>query len=259
MDRIFEIYQERFADASGMTFFLVGNFDKEKTIPMLSQYLGNLPATNKADNWKNTNVNYQKGVVKKTLTYGEAPKALVDITFHGDFDWTPENRYHFKSMIDILRIKMRESMREDKGGVYGVRVSGNTSQFPKSKYNITISFNADPPRVDELIETAMTDIKNAQANGAEEKDMKKIKETQRQGRIKNLKENRFWMSSLETSYMEGLDPKNISLSSLEKGINSLTSEDIKNATNEYFDWNNYIQIVLLPEAKTMNMETSGKE
>jgi len=39
----------------------------------------------------------------------------------------------------------------------------------------------------------------------------------------------------------------------------LTSDDIKNATNEYFDWNNYIQIVLLPEAKNMDMETSGKE
>ncbi len=258
MDRIYQIYQERFADASGMTFFLVGNFDKEKTIPLLAKYLGNLPATNKGETWKNTNVNYQKGVVKKTLTYGEAPKALVDITFHGDFTWTPENRYHFKSMIDILRIKMRESMREDKGGVYGVRVSGNTSQYPESKYNITISFNADPPRVDELIETAMTDIKNAQQNGAEDKDMNKIKETQRQGRIKDLKENNFWINSLENAYVEKLDPKNISLASLEEGINSLTSEDIKSAATKYFDWNNYLQIVLLPEAKTMDAETSGR-
>ncbi len=259
MDRIFQIYQERFADASGMTFFLVGNFDQEKTIPMLTKYLGNLPATNKGETWKNTNVNYQKGVVKKTLTYGEAPKALVDLTFHGDFNWTPENRYHFKSMIDILRIKMRESMREDKGGVYGVRVSGNTSQYPESKYSVTISFNADPPRVDELIETAMTDIKNAQLNGAEDKDLNKIKETQRQGRIKDLKENRFWISSLENAYKENLDPKNISLASLEEGINSLKSDHIKTAANTYFDWNNYIQIVLLPEAKTMDTETSGKK
>jgi len=258
MDRIYQIYQERFADASGMTFFLVGNFDKEKTIPMLAQYLGNLPSTNKEETWKNTNVKYQKGVVKKTLTYGEAPKALVDITFHGDFNWTPENRYHFKSMIDILKIKMRESMREDKGGVYGVRVSGNTSQYPESKYNITISFNADPPRVDELIETAMNDIKNAQLNGAEDKDMNKIKETQRQGRIKDLKENDFWISSLENAYVENLDPKNISLAGLEEGINSLTGDHIKMAANKYFDWNNYIQIVLLPEAKVMETETSGK-
>ncbi len=258
MDRIYQIYQERFADASDMTFFLVGNFDTEKTVPMLAKYLGNLPATNKGETWKDTNVNYQKGVVKKTLTYGEAPKALVDITFHGDFEWTPENRYHFKSMIDILRIKMRESMREDKGGVYGVRVSGNTFQFPKPAYNVTISFNADPPRVDELIETAMTDIKNAQMNGAEDKDMNKIKETQRQGRIKDLKENRFWISSLENAYVENMDPKNISLESLEEGLNSLESNDIKMAANKYFDWNNYIQIVLLPEAKEMETETSGK-
>ncbi len=259
MDRIYQIYQERFADASGMIFFLVGNFDKEKTIPMLAKYLGNLPATNKGETWKNTNVKYQNGVIKKTLTYGEAPKALVDITFHGDFNWTPENRYHFKSMIDILRIKMRESMREDKGGVYGVRVSGNTSQYPESKYNITISFNADPPRVDELIETAMADIKNAQLNGAEDKDMNKIKETQRQGRIKDLKENRFWISSLENAYIENLDAKNISLASLEEGLNSLTGDHIKKAANDYFDWNNYIQIVLLPEAKAVDAEASGKE
>lgn len=258
MDRIFQIYQERFSDMSGMTFFLVGNFDQEKTIPMLAKYLGNLPTTNKGETWKNPNINYQKGVVKKTLTYGEAPKALVDITFHGDFDWTPENRYHFKSMIDILKIKMRESMREDKGGVYGVRVSGNTAQYPESKYNITVSFNADPPRVDELIETAMTDIKNAQLNGAEEKDMNKIKETQRQGRIKELKENSFWINSLENAYVENLDPTGISLVGLEAGINSLTGDHIKMAANKYFDWNNYIQIVLLPETKTMETETSGK-
>lgn len=259
MDRIYQIYQERFADASGMTFFLVGNFDKEKTIPMLAKYLGNLPALNKKETWKNTGIKYQNGVIKKTLTYGEAPKALVDITFHGDFNWAPENRYHFKSMIDILRIKMRESMREDKGGVYGVRVSGNTSHYPESKYNINISFNADPPRVDELIETAMTDIKNAQLNGAEEKDMNKIKETQRQGRIKDLKENNFWINSLVTSYSDNLDASKISLASLEEGINSLTGDHIKNAANKYFDWNNYIQVVLLPETNAMNSETSGKE
>lgn len=259
MDKVFKIYQERFADASGMTFFFVGNFDKEKLIPMLGKYLGNLPATGQADNWKNVNMNYQKGVIKKTLTYGEAPKALVDITFHGDFDWTPENRYHFNSMIEVLRIKMRESMREDKGGVYGVRVSGNINQFPENKYSVNISFNADPPRVEELIETAMNDIKNAQMNGAEEKDMNKIKETQRQGRIKDLKENRFWNRNLEYVYVNNLDPKSMTLESVEEGINGLTGSNIKDAANKYFDWNNYIQIVLMPEKMKETTEMSDKE
>lgn len=258
IDRIYSIYQERFADASEMTFFLVGNFDVKKITPMLSKYLGNLPSLNKGQKWKDINFNLQKGVVKKELKYGEAPKSFVDITFHGDLEWTPENRYHFKSMVEVLRIKMRESMREDKGGVYGVRVSGYTTQFPTPKYNINISFNADPPRTQELIETAMNDIKNAQLNGADDKVMTKVKETQKQSRIKDLKENRFWINSLESAYENGEDPTKISLDSVEKGINGLTSDHIKAAANQYFDWENYIQVVLMPEKVKEEVETSGK-
>jgi len=63
---------------------------------------------------------------------------------------------------------------------------------------------------------------------------------------------------LENAYVENLDPTGISLVGLEAGINSLTGDHIKMAANKYFDWNNYIQIVLLPETKTMETETSGK-
>ena len=249
IDKVYEIYKDRFADASDFTFVIVGAFDMEMIKPLLSKYIGNLPSTKRKETWKDINADYQKGVIKKTVVKGEAPKALVNITFHGDFDWTPENRYHFRSMIDVLRIKMRESMREDKGGVYGVRVSGSPQQFPDKEYNITISFNADPPRVDELIETAMNDIATAKKIGAEEKDLTKVKETQKQGRIKDLKENRFWSRQLRSAYQNGFDPNNITLEQFEKGINSLTAENIKAAANKYFDMENYIQVVLLPEEK----------
>lgn len=254
MDKVYKIYQERFSDANGMTFIFVGNFDVEKVTPMLTKYLGNLPSTTTKPMWKDTKYNMQDGVVKKELKYGEAPKTFVDMTFHGDFDWTPENRYHFKSMVEVLRIKMRESMREDKGGVYGVRVSGYTWQYPSPKYSISISFNADPPRTQELVETAIADIKNAQANGADDKVMAKIKETQRQSRIKDLKQNRFWMNALEDAYENGGDPTKISLETVEKGIEALNSDHIKTAANNYFDWENYFQIVLMPE-KTITEAT----
>jgi len=171
IDKVYDFYKDRFADASDFTFFFTGAFEVEKIKPLLTMYLANLPTTDRTESWKDLEINYQPGVVKKELVKGEAPKALVNITFHGDFNWDPQERYDFRSMVNVLRIKMRESMREDKGGVYGVRVSGNTSQFPSPKYNITISFNADPPRMQELINTAMADIETAKKMGAEEKDL----------------------------------------------------------------------------------------
>ena len=164
-----------------------------------------------------------------------------------DFEWTGQNRYDFYSTLDVLRIKMRESMREDKGGVYGVRVSGNVNQFPSKKYSITVSFNADPPMVEELIATALLDIENAKKNGAEEKDLTKVKETQRQGRIKDLKENRFWMRSLQRMYQNDMDLTDITMEDYEKYINGLNAEAIKNMANMVFDLNRRIEVVMAPE------------
>ena len=253
LDRAFEIYQERFADASDFTFIFVGNLDMEEMKKLTATYLGNLPSNNRKETWKNVGVNFPKGVIIKELKRGKAPKSLIEIDFHGDFDYgDDQGRYNFYSLMDLLRIKMRESMREEKGGVYGVRVSGRAQQFPEEKYTITISFNSEPDKAEELIKTAMQDIKNAKENGAEEKDLTKVKETQKQGRIKNLKENRFWMSQLSTAYQNDLDPRRIGLKELEKLMEGLNSDAIKSAANKYFDESNMIKIVMHPEEEIEN-------
>ena len=252
LEKVYTIYKDRFADASDFTFTFVGNFDVETFKPMLATYLGNLPSKQRKESWKDIGANYQKGKIEKSFNRGEAPKSQVNMLFHGDFEWTPQNRYDFQSMIEVLRIKMRESMREELGGVYGVRVSGSTSRHPTPKYGITISFNADPPMVETLIETALKDIENARMNGAEEKDLTKVKETQKQGRIKDLKENRFWSRSLQNVYMNDLDPSSITLEELENYINTLNSDAIKNAAGRYFNENNFIKIVMMPEEAEAN-------
>ncbi|MFT5386073.1 MAG: zinc protease, partial [Saprospiraceae bacterium] len=252
LDRVFEIYTERFADASDFTFLFVGNFDVETLKPLLATYLGSLPALNRTESFKDVGADYFPSKITKALSRGEAPKSLVNIIYHGDFEWDAVNRYNFNSMLDVLRIKMRESMREDKGGVYGVRVSGDVSQYPSSEYSITISFNADPPMMEELIKTAKADLKYARKNGADEKDLVKVRETQRQGRIKDLKENRFWSRSLRYAYQNGADPAGIQFEDYEKYVNGLSSEDIKNSVNLYFDENNVIQVTMTPEEAKEN-------
>ena len=252
LDRAFEIYEDRFVDAGDFTFCFVGNFEVDKMKKLAAQYLGTLPTTGRKEIWKDVNANLLDGKIEKNLERGQAPKSLIDITFHGDFEHNPENKYNLNALIQVLRIKMRESMREDKGGVYGVRVSGGASQFPKSKYSINISFNSDPGNVEDLIKTAMNDIQNAKENGAEEKDLEKVTETQRQEKIKNLKENRYWNRQLLNYYREGDDPNKIQLQYLEKAIEGLTSDDIKEAANQYFDENKMIKVVMNPSEEEAN-------
>ncbi len=253
LDNIYKVYQDRFSDASDFTFIFVGNFDVEGIKPFLQTYLGNLPNKGREETWKDTGVRLVKGKINKTISKGEAPKTLVEMMFHGEFDYkNRQKRYNFYSMIDLLRIKMRESLREDKGGVYGVRVSGFVSQKPENSYRITISFNCEPGMEDELIQTAWNDIKQAQENGATEEDLNKVKETQRQGRIKNLKENRYWSGQINSRLQNDLPLEHITLESYEKLIKQLDSDDIKDAAGQYFTKDNYMKFILTPSEKPAN-------
>ncbi len=250
LDRVFEIYKDRFADASDFTFVFVGNFDLEKIKPLLATYLGNLPSINREEKWKDVGANYIPGKLVKRLKKGKAPKSQIDITYHGDFEWSKENKYNFNSLVKLMSIKMRESMREDKGGVYGVRVRGNTAKYPEPKYSINISFNSDPANADDLIKTAQKDIMDVFENGADEKNITKIKETQKQGRIKGLKENNFWISQLVSAYAEEFNPEEIEIGEFEKLVDGLNSQAMKEAAMKYFKSNKLIQVVMDPETTT---------
>ena len=247
LDKLYEIYKERFSDAGDFKFFFVGNFDESKIKELVQKYLGNLPSNGRKEKGIDRHVDLQNGKINKTLYYGEAPKTYVDITFHGDFDWNKDNEYVLESMVDILRIKLRESLREDKGGVYGVRVYGFASNEPKEDYVINISFNSDPDNTQNLIDAAFEVIDKLQKEGPDDEVMKKVTETQKQSRIKNLKENRYWLNKMRSIVQDNLDFSEISLETLETRISKLTKEDIRQAAIKYLDKNNMIQIEMYPE------------
>ncbi|MEP7323901.1 MAG: insulinase family protein [Saprospiraceae bacterium] len=249
-DRAYQIYKERFSEAGDFTFVFTGNFDENQLKLFAREYLGNLPSTGKKEMWRDLKVSKPTGIVTKSLIKGEAPKTYVDITYHGDFEWTDMNRYQLTSAVDLLRIKLREALREDKGGVYGVGVTGGATPEPTPKYTVTISFNCDPPRTEELIQAAQVVLANTKEIGADAKDIQKVTETQRQTRTKQLKENRFWSGQIQNAYQYKINPGNILLETFEEKIKTLDANSIKSTLNKYINENSKISITMQPEKKS---------
>ncbi|HKK77770.1 MAG TPA: insulinase family protein [Saprospiraceae bacterium] len=241
-------YKDRFADASDFTFLLVGNFEPAAIRPLLLKYLGSLPAKDREETYRPLDIELTPGIVDTVIQRGQAPKALVDITFHGDFSYTPEKRYHFASMLAVLRIKMREQLREELGGVYGVRLNGTNSRIPDPKYRITISFNTDPGELDTLVQTAFRVIRELQSQGPEEKDVEKVKETQIQSRLKAEKENSYWMAQLRYRYKNNMPMSGATTEAFRTKVEALSAKDIQKAARQYFDFEQRIKLVLLPES-----------
>lgn len=245
LDKAFKIYNDRFADASDFTFFFVGNFTIDSIKPFVEKYLGGLPSINRRETWKDIGVKTPKGVIAKTVKKGIEPKSSVSIQFTGDFHWNRKNRRDMYSLTNLLNIKLRESLREEKGKTYGVGCYGSPSHYPKETYNISISFGCAPDNADSLVDAALKVIDSVKQHGAEEKDIVKIKESMRRQKETDLKENRYWLNLISSSYAN--NDNVLDVLDYDKYIDNLKSDDIKNAANQYFNMSNYAKFVLMPE------------
>jgi len=245
LEKAINFYKSRFADADGFTFVFVGNFTPASIKPLVEQYLGGLPSKPRGDAWKDVGIHFPTGVIEKDVHKGIEPKSTVSIAFTGPFVYTPLNRYKLISMCNALSIKLREQLREEKGGVYGVSASPLMMHQPRDEYSVRIGFPCAPNRVDELTKQAMLIIDSVQKYGVPQSYVHKIQELQLRDRESSLKQNRFWLSVLQQYYMTGEDPH--LLLEYNDVVKMLSSDVIRDAARQYLNTKNYVKIALYPE------------
>lgn len=249
MEDIAHIYADRFRDVSDMHFFFVGNFNPDSLKHLTSRYLGALPGAGRKEMGKDVGDRYPSGKVDSVFYRGEAPKSLVQLVYHGTDHYHPDTAYILQSLVELARIKLREELREEEGGVYGVSIFGGQSKFPIEQYSIRISFNADPPKTNDLLASTLV-VLQKMMNDVDPTDISKVTETQRQSRIKDLEQNQFWMNAFVTSWLNETDMNQLTqLSMLEERMAGLTPALLMKAARKYFKEDDLIRIVMYPEKK----------
>ncbi len=246
VDQVYKVYEKAYKNASDFTFVIVGNIDVEKTLPLIETYIGGLPTTNVTRNWVERKIDFPKGVAEETVVKGKEDKSMVAMAFHGGTKWDDKTYLTAKLLMKTLSIKMRESMREDQGGVYGVRSSISIDKLPKPEYDISISWGCAPANVDKLASTVLDEMKKIVDNGPTDTDIEKAKETFLNERETDVKENKFWLGYIQARTFNG--DKLISLEDYNAIIKSITKKDLQKAAKSYFNPKNYVKVVLKPEA-----------
>ena len=94
-------------------------------------------------------------------------------------------------------MRLRQTLREDLGGVYGVSVGGGITRRPRQEYKLTVSFGCAPENVEKLKKAVFDEIKAVQEKGTDAEMLAKIKETRRRSHETELKDNGFWLRELE--------------------------------------------------------------
>jgi zinc protease len=239
-------YKERLGDASGFTFVFVGNVELGTLKPLVETYLGSLPAKGRKETWRDPKVTWPAGTQTKTVTKGTEPKSSVRLTFHGVERWSRDTENDMRMLGEVLSMRLREVLREDMGGVYGVRAGGSIIRRPHPEYTFGVSFGCAPENVDKLTKAVFDEIKTLQEKGIGDDYITKVKELRRRAHETNLKDNAFWGRELETAYTFGDDPKLIP--DITAMTEKVSSDRVKTAAKKYLG-KEYVLGVLKPETK----------
>ncbi|HET9929605.1 MAG TPA: insulinase family protein [Polyangiaceae bacterium] len=245
LDKAFAIYRDRLGDASDFTFVFVGNFSLDELKPLAETYLGSLPARGRKEKWRDTHVTWPRGIQRKVVVKGHEPKSLVTLNFHGKQPFSRDAADDLEILQDVLRHRLREILREDMGGVYGVQVNGRIARRPREEYTLSINFGCQPENVDKLTSAVFSAISELQQRGIADDYLLKVKEERRRAHETELLDNGYWLHELERVYTFGDDPHTIV--DLSKELERATSERVRASAKRYLDTKEYVLGVLKPE------------
>lgn len=242
--RAFDIYRDRFADASDFTFVFTGSFTLERMRPLVERWLASLPSQGRVDRWRDVGVHAPDGVVEKTVRKGVEPKANTLVLFHGPATFAPETRYALRALSEYLEMRLLENLREALGGTYSVGVDGQVTRLPRAEYSVSIQFGSAPTRTDSLFATVRAVIDSVKAGAIQESDVQKIREQQQRSLEVNLQENSYWLANLTARLENEEDPRG--LLRYDQFIRGLTAQQLQEAARRYLDTGRYARFVLLP-------------
>ncbi len=245
LGKAYDFYTQRFANANGFNFVLVGNFDPEAIKPLITKYLGSIPNTGKPEKWLDVSPDFPKGITQATIHKGTEPQSSVAILMDEKYEWNTKNDLEMVMLMKVLGIRLRENMREDQGGVYGVRATQSTEKYPKEEVSVMISWGCDPQKADTLTQTVFDEMAALQTNGPSAVNLNKAKETLLRDYETNAEQNNYWLRKIKGSLYYQSDL--LTIEEINNIIHEISAEDIQRAANKYFNKDHYLKVVLLPE------------
>ena len=244
MERAEAVYADRFADLGDATFVFVGAFDWDNLRSLTADYLAALPTTGRVEQWLDVEIDPPMTLIDEVVRAGTEPRSNTIVVFAGDMEWSPDEALALSVAGEVLGIRLRERVREQLGGTYGIGVNARGSRLPDQEYLASIIFGSDPTRTEELFGEVLDEVTWLQ-EGGEQEYLDTIKEQMRTTREEQLRQNGFWLSQIQTAAQNG--DSFAGPASFDERLNALTLEQVVAAAQLYFTPDRYVRVVLFPE------------
>ena len=238
-------YKKLFEHAAGFKVFIVGNVDTAKLKGLVKKYLASVPTGKGPLSWEDRSTPFPKGITRVNVNKGSEPQSQVALVMKGKYRFNDDNNLLANALTQSLNIELREKVREEESGTYGIYVSPSLNKYPKPEYQLMLGFGCAPQNVERLVKSVFTVLAKMKKEGPDALTLKKVKETFIRSHESDIRKNRYWLNKLMDMDFEGLPIPSESV--FNSKVNAITASDIRKAAKKYLTKNHYVLAVLKPE------------
>ncbi len=249
LDRMFEIYRERFSDASAQTFFFVGNVSDED-IKLIAKYHNHLPVTGKqkGEMFINRNPQFASGIQHGVAVKGIERQGMLLITGEMTIpasELTPQVRIALQELGDALGMTTLEIIREKNGDAYSPSAGFDYELSPEGQVSWQFYIGCDPEKAAKIEKDCIKILKMYMKKGCDQATLSKVQEQMIVQRGKARQNNSFWLGQIMGSYRysESRD----FVERYDQMVKAVTIKDIKALAKKYINLKNYVAVTLRPE------------
>jgi len=241
---ILALYRDRFADMNNFHFVISGDTTTETIERLIGKYLANLPTQNRVEEYNTKRYSHPSGKVQITKYYNTENRANITMQYSSKVDFNTKNNLRTMIASNILSIRLRTLIREEKSGVYNIGVKTELTHELKDEAITNITFACDPIRKDELIDAIYPAIDELNRNGVTTQELAELKKMIHLEYEKQIGQNSFWADNIMSSHRFHT-PKD-DIINLPKILDSITKEDIQETAQALFG-DDILIAILMPK------------
>jgi len=248
-DEVLAVFHDRFGNAGDFTFLIAGAVTPEQVRPLVEQYIASLPATPEREEPKDPTVRPFRASAHQVQRAVPVPFAQTLVVFDDSFPTDPDEYFTEREKLDalayVLRRRLRERLREELGGTYGVAVSASTYRLYGEHFRVMIMFQADPEQMYDLNRELRAVLTALREEGPTAEELLAAWRAGQRRLETALQRNDVWLERMELHNRLGL-PLDRIVTPFSDG--PLTPEAVREAAVRYLPENAFIQLTHLPRA-----------
>ena len=197
-DEILAIHKDRFGDMSDFSFFVAGNFDRDSLATFLGKYVASLPTAGRMEKPKDIGYRYTPTAFSSIYERDmETPVAITYNFYHNPVAYNLQNVVNTHAIGQILKTKLMEDLREEKGWTYGVQthcgISAGMNGADPASLLMPVYIKVEPGHEAETREIVGAKVAALATPGnITDEEVLKVKQGMLKDIVENRKDNSYW-------------------------------------------------------------------